>query len=297
MTSAELNNRLSFLAGKIALQLHQTRQDSPPNPSNAALQGALHAHFVEFSGLIMSAMLWENGKFRSILHTNLDTLQPFVEPLPQQHWLNALELLQLSEQQLYVLTCLYDSHVLANRTKVSNALSRNLQQQEVHAQAYNSVLLQQQQPGAADSAAAAAAAAAAGAFQGFCFNSPAGPSSSAGSQGHSTAAAAAAGMLPVSGIAVPGGLLLPDAVPAKASAAAVGREPMQQYGHVMDTQEALVEERHNLMRYWLLLGLHMGIVTACTLSPLQQVSGAEQQACMPVAALLLQGLFIHMVNL
>lgn len=48
---------------------------------------------------------------------------------------------------------------------------------------------------------------------------------------------------------------------------------MKQYGHVMETREALVEERHKLMRYWLLLGLHMGIVTACTLSPYQQVGG------------------------
>lgn len=48
---------------------------------------------------------------------------------------------------------------------------------------------------------------------------------------------------------------------------------MKQYGHVIETQEALVEERHKLMRHWLLLGLHMGIVTACTLSPYQQVGG------------------------
>lgn len=269
LTEQQIASKLSVLAGRIALQLLAMRESQPPaNPAVAGISGPLYDNYMEFSSLIMSSMVWDNSRFRNILTLNLDTLEVGNDgrDLPSQHWLNALKQLQLTDDQMRVLCTLHDMQLWSKKLKLKEALDRNLQQQEAHTAAFTA-LLQQQKP-----STSSATTDSAGNIRGDSPASsyPAGFVPVTNSFGNvSTAHAHAAGSQdsPAHTHVYAGLGAHAQATPSTSS----GQDPMMQYEQLQQSQEALIEERQQLMRRWLLLGIHVGIVTMCTLSTYQQV--------------------------
>lgn len=170
--------------------------------------------------------------------------EPFGEEvaLSAQHWLNAIRQLHLSDEQLHVLSTLHDMHFWTRRLQVREALDRNMQQQDAHTAAVAAALQQDEGSAAtAPSGEGGTQAAAAGSRAAACGTSPGVPMPAA-----------------LQGQARPGAAL----------------DPLVRFEQLQQSQEALVEERQQLMRRWVLLGLHVAIVTCCTLSTYQQV-GAQ----------------------
>jgi len=183
--------------------------------------------YLEFSSLIMNTMVWNHTKFSSVMNTNLDTQQPFEAPLPLQHWLAALQQLQLSEQQLHVLSCMHDQHYWKGLLSIKSRMDDNLQQQSAHTDLLAAVL-QGQDNGSS--------------VQGSAGSSPT-------ANGSPSTSAGAACVQEQSGS---------------------GRDPTH-VTQVLESHEALVQQQGKLMRQWLLLGVHVAIVSACTLSTYQLV--------------------------
>jgi hypothetical protein len=74
MTERQITSRLSGLAGKIALQILGLHEQHPASdPAGTHVPQPLYENYMEFSSLVMGTMVWHNSKFRSIIHTNLDT--------------------------------------------------------------------------------------------------------------------------------------------------------------------------------------------------------------------------------
>lgn len=153
-----------------------------------------------------------------------------------QHWLNAINQLHLTDEQLHVLSTLHEMHFWTRRLQVREALDRNMQQQDAHTAAFAAVL-QQDEGSAATASGEGGTQAAAGSTPAACGASPGAP------------------VAALQGQARPGAAL----------------DPLVRFEQLQQSQEALVEERQQLMRRWLLLGLHVAIVTCCTLSTYQQV--------------------------
>jgi hypothetical protein len=161
-----------------------------------------------------------------------------------QHWLNAIQQLQLTDEQLHVLSTLHDMHFWTRRLQVRQALDRNIQQQEAHTAAVAAVL--QQDEGSAAATTIASDKGGGGGTQAVAAGSS--PAACGGSAGTPLAA--------LHGQVRPGG---------------AAQDPLVRFEQLQQSQEALVEERQQLMRRWVLLGLHVAIVTCCTLSTYQQV--------------------------
>jgi len=240
MPEKQLTARLSDLAGKCALQLLREPEELLQVPADArGVSETLYVAYLEFSTLCMSSMIWDSAKFKAILIANLDTQQPFEEQLPAEHWLNALQQLQLSDEQLHMLSCMHDKHFWTGRLAIKARMHENLKQQEAQTELLAELLQQQvldaepqdTQHAVQEDASTSAAA------QGM----PSMPAGAACSQPHQS--------------------------PAK--------DPTAEASRILENQEVLVEEQGKLLRQWVLLGLHVGIVSACTLSTYQQVRGQQ----------------------
>lgn len=249
MTEPQLTSRLSSLAGQIALQLLAVNTPHPvEDPALATISGPLRTAYLEYSTLAMTALVWHSERFHSVLQTNLDTQEMVSEPLSKQHWLKALHQLKLTEQQLHVLSSMYKRY-RESVQKIAAALECNMRQQAAHNVCVENLLQQHQK-------------------QQECEGQ------GGSSQSGDVFAPAAAGAVGGSGPGGAGG-----AVPASASNSSlpdVGATPPQAQPDEQQQQmstEALIQEQHRLMRQWRLLGLHLGIVTICTLSTYQQVRG------------------------
>jgi hypothetical protein len=274
MTADQITSRLSTLAGKIALHiLSQQEHPALEDTATASISGPLHDSYQEFSALIMAAMIWDPSKFRAIVRTNLDTMQPFSEPLPAQHWINALQQLHLSDEQMRVLCCLHEQHYETSRLQVSSALDHNMRQQQAHTDAFSALLQQQESSVRASPAQATAAGVLVQEHLGgaTASGSPAWGAGSAGCRLAGCASAEAHAPVCSADMRAPAGAA-GDHAQAGAGAGAGAADPDVQNEQLLVTQEALIQERQQLLRRWLLLGLHVGIVTACTLSTHQQVS-------------------------
>jgi len=234
LTVEQLTARLSALASKLALQVVR----SPPS-----LSEQLWSHLTEFTALLINSMILHASKFRAILDTNLETLQPFERPLPAQHWARAIQQLQLSEQQMQMLMHMLKLYTGGCR-QLEDSFQHNMRRQAAYTDRLAAQLQEQQQPGLSAAAAAAAAM---------------------------------AGPLPLQPAAA--GLTAAGAQPSRpqGESAQPGPEPadgcpaVQADSRPVDL-EALMEEQSMLLRRWMLLGMHVGIVTTCTLTEHQMVS-------------------------
>lgn len=240
MPEQQLIARLSDLAGKSALQLLREPEELLQVPADArGVSETLYVLYLEFSTLCMSSMVWDSTKFKTILNANLETLQPFEEQLPAEHWLNALQQLQLSDEQLHMLSCMHDKHFWTGRLAIKARMNENLQQQAAQTELL-AELLQNQVLDAEPQDTQHA------------------------TQENASTSAAARGMP-----SMPAGAACSQQHPSPT------KDPTAEASRIMENQEVLVEEQGKLLRQWLLLGLHIGIVTACTLSTYQMVSGQQ----------------------
>jgi len=235
LTVEQLTARLSFLASKLALQAVR----SPPSVSEQ-----LRSHLTEFTALLMNSMILHASKFRAILDTNLETLQPFEQPLPAQHWAGAIQQLQLSEQQMQMLMHMLKLYTGGCR-QLEDSFQHNMRQQAAYTDRLSEQLQQQQQQPGLSTAAAA-----------MTGPPPVQP-----------AAAAAAGL--TAGAAQLSG---PQGESAQPGPEPAGGQPAVQANSGPVDLEVLMEEQSMLLRRWMLLGMHVGIVTTCTLTEHQMVS-------------------------
>lgn len=279
MSQEQLLARLSVLAGKCGLLLlrepHLLQGGTAAAETSAS--GALHDTYLEFSALVMTAMLWDSATFCAIMNTNLDTLQPFGDqPLPQQHWLDALQKLQLTEDQLRVLSCMHGKHHWAGVLSLSGRIDVNMQQQAVHTESLLAVVQQQPTVAQDEDAGANTPAASCGAVnlaQASSLTDSPSTTSFAPTDSGSNTCSANKQACPLSAAAAAASPACTAAAGSGSSAISTSsrKDPTLQVNALLEHQEALAEEQCQMMRKWLLLGIHVGIITACTLSTHQQV--------------------------
>jgi hypothetical protein len=237
MTAAQVTQRLAELAAKIALQVIAHEVQHGPDAHTAQPRAELVSNVDHYLSLIAQALLWGGATYQVIVNTNLETQQPFSEPLPARWWLAVMQRVHMTDAQSEAVTALF-RHAHHRMEPVRSDFLQVVQQQAAATQRLEQALLQLKQ---SEQPAAAAPAAGAG--------------------GGSAAAADSA----AAGAAAAGGQ------------AATGREvALSDFAAAKQAEQQLLLQQ-NLLRRMRLHGLHMGIALTHILSHFQMVSAAWWQ--------------------